>query len=159
MKGLTLLVDCIPEHKIHVSPAANFTANNVEEVLSLQPMFPPKPLDIFPPEGGCSEGLDAFRFKRFCLYSQCSHLTKPLDIFPPEGGCSEGLDAFRFFLNTQVRCTAGLNAPPLRTSHRRVIARSSLCVRSLCSGWDEQPRTSGRTRVQGVAKQGIIGPE
>ena len=34
-----------------------------EEVLSLQPMFPPKPLDIFSPEeGGCSEGLDAFRF-------------------------------------------------------------------------------------------------
>ena len=33
-----------------------------EEVLSLQPMFPPKPLDIFPPEDGCSEGLDAFRF-------------------------------------------------------------------------------------------------
>ena len=25
-------------------------------------MFPPKPLDNFPPEGGCSEGLDAFRF-------------------------------------------------------------------------------------------------
>ena len=33
-----------------------------KEVLSLQPMFPPKPLDIFFPEGGCSEGLDAFRF-------------------------------------------------------------------------------------------------
>ena len=33
-------------------------------------------------------------------------------------------------LNTQVRCTTGLNAPPLRISHRRVIARSSLCVRS-----------------------------
>ena len=33
-----------------------------EEVLSLQPMFLPKPLDIFPPEGGCSEGLAAFRF-------------------------------------------------------------------------------------------------
>ena len=33
-----------------------------EEVLSLlQPMFPPKPLDIFSPQGGCSEGLDAFR--------------------------------------------------------------------------------------------------
>ena len=64
MKGLTLLVDCIPVHKIHVSPAANFTAN-VEKVLSLQPMFPPKPLDIFSPEGGCSEGLDAFRFKSF----------------------------------------------------------------------------------------------
>ena len=25
-------------------------------------MFLPKPLDIFPPEGGCSEGLDTFRF-------------------------------------------------------------------------------------------------
>ena len=33
-----------------------------EEVLSLQPMFPPKPSDIFSPEGGCSAGLDAFRF-------------------------------------------------------------------------------------------------
>ena len=25
-------------------------------------MFPPKPLDNLSPEGGCSEGLDAFRF-------------------------------------------------------------------------------------------------
>ena len=34
-----------------------------DEVLSLQPMFPPKPVDIFSPEGGCSEGgLAAFRF-------------------------------------------------------------------------------------------------
>ena len=33
-----------------------------EEVLSLQPMFQPKPLDIFTTGGGCSEGLDAFRF-------------------------------------------------------------------------------------------------
>ena len=33
-----------------------------EKVLSLQPIFLPKPLDIFSPEGGCSEGLDAFRF-------------------------------------------------------------------------------------------------
>ena len=38
--------------------------------------------------------------KRFCLYSQCSHLTKHLDIFSPEGRCSKGLDAFRCFLNT-----------------------------------------------------------
>ena len=32
-------------------------------------MFPPKPLDIFSPEGGCSEGLDAFRFflKYLCV--------------------------------------------------------------------------------------------
>ena len=32
--------------------------------LIVQPMFPPKPFDNFPPdaEGGCSEGLDAFRF-------------------------------------------------------------------------------------------------
>ena len=34
----------------------------IGENLSLQPMFPPKPLDNFSPEGGCSEGLDAFRF-------------------------------------------------------------------------------------------------
>ena len=33
-----------------------------EEFLSLQPIFPPKPFDNFPPLGGCSEGLDAFRF-------------------------------------------------------------------------------------------------
>ena len=33
-----------------------------EEFLSLQPMFPTKSLDNFPPEGGCSEGLNAFRF-------------------------------------------------------------------------------------------------
>ena len=32
-----------------------------EEVLSLQPMIPPKRFDIFPLTGGCSEGLDAFR--------------------------------------------------------------------------------------------------
>ena len=25
-------------------------------------MFPPKSFDNFPPEGGCSEGLEAFRF-------------------------------------------------------------------------------------------------
>ena len=33
-----------------------------EEVLSLQPLIPPKRFDIFPPTGGCSEGLDAFKF-------------------------------------------------------------------------------------------------
>ena len=33
-----------------------------EEFLSLQPMVPPKSFDKFPPEGGCSEGLDAFKF-------------------------------------------------------------------------------------------------
>ena len=32
-----------------------------EEVLSLRPMIPPKRFDIFPPSGGCSEGLDASR--------------------------------------------------------------------------------------------------
>ena len=30
--------------------------------MSLQPIFPPKPSDIFSPAGGWSEGLDAFRF-------------------------------------------------------------------------------------------------
>ena len=55
---------------------------------------------------------------------------------------------------TALSCTAGLNAPPLRASYRGVIARSSLCVRSPCSGWDEQPRTSGQTRVQGGGKAG-----
>ena len=34
-----------------------------EEVLHLQPMIPPKRFDLFSPlTGGCSEGLDAFRF-------------------------------------------------------------------------------------------------
>ena len=33
-----------------------------EDVLSLQPMIPPKRFDIFSPCVGCSEGLDAFRF-------------------------------------------------------------------------------------------------
>ena len=32
------------------------------EVLYLQPMIPPKRFDISPLTGGCSEGLDAFRF-------------------------------------------------------------------------------------------------
>ena len=37
--------------------------NAMEEVLSLHPMIPPKRFNIFPPlTGGCSEGLDAFRF-------------------------------------------------------------------------------------------------
>ena len=31
-------------------------------VLSLQPMVPPKHLTLSPLTGGCSEGLDAFRF-------------------------------------------------------------------------------------------------
>ena len=33
-----------------------------EEVLYLQPMIPPKRVDIFPTDWGCSEGLDAFSF-------------------------------------------------------------------------------------------------
>ena len=33
-----------------------------EEVLYLQPMIPPERFDIFPLTGGCSDGLDAFRF-------------------------------------------------------------------------------------------------
>ena len=44
-----------------------------EEVLSSQPMIPPKRFDLFPPlAGGCSEGLDAFRFffKYFYLIHQ-----------------------------------------------------------------------------------------
>ena len=37
-----------------------------EEFLSLQPMFPPKPLDNFPPEGGCSETPIKERSKSRC---------------------------------------------------------------------------------------------
>ena len=33
-----------------------------EEVVSMQPMIPHKRFDTFPLTGGCSEGLDAFRF-------------------------------------------------------------------------------------------------
>ena len=32
-----------------------------EEVSSLQPMIPPKRFDIFPLDGGCSEGIDALK--------------------------------------------------------------------------------------------------
>ena len=36
--------------------------DTTKRFLSLQPMFPPKPLDnVSPEEGACSEGLDAFR--------------------------------------------------------------------------------------------------
>ena len=77
-------------------------AINVEEFLSLQPMFPPKYSDNFSPEGRCSEGLDAFSFLN-CTSS------------PLTGGCSEGLDAFIFFLNNTLSpltggCSEGLHA-------------------------------------------------
>ena len=36
--------------------------NAMKRFLSLQPMVPPKRFDIFPPDWGCSEGLDVFRF-------------------------------------------------------------------------------------------------
>ena len=45
-----------------------------EEVLSLQPMIPPKRFDIFPLTGGCSEGLDAFIFFFIHCRIQCRHL-------------------------------------------------------------------------------------
>ena len=44
------------------TPSSGNPFKGHEEVSSLQPMFPPKLFDIFSPEGGCSEGLDAFRF-------------------------------------------------------------------------------------------------
>ena len=40
-----------------------------EEVLYLQTMIPPKHFDISPLTGGCSEGLDAFRF--FLKFTGC----------------------------------------------------------------------------------------
>ena len=44
-------------------PSGNPFKCHHEEVLCLQPMIPPKHVDIFfPLTGGCSEGLDAFRF-------------------------------------------------------------------------------------------------
>ena len=45
-----------------------------EEVLYLQPMIPPKRFDIFPLTGGCSEGLDAFRF----LFKYCPNVVELL---------------------------------------------------------------------------------
>ena len=86
--------------------------------------------------------------KRFCLYSQCSHLPgKPLDTLPTWGGCSEGLDAFRFFLNTTtvVLCrpfnyTAGL------AGHQSFVA-SSLCKRiifQIPTGWE---RSAGSNKL------------
>ena len=50
-----------------------------EEFLFLYPMFPPKPFDNFPPEDGCSEGLDAFR----CVFKNST-------ILPPMIVASEG---------------------------------------------------------------------
>ena len=42
--------------------------NAMKRLLPLQPMIPPKRFDIFLPlTGGCSEGLDAFRF----FFKQC----------------------------------------------------------------------------------------
>ena len=38
----------------------DFLYLNNEEVLYLQPLIPPKRSDIFPPTGGCLEGLGAF---------------------------------------------------------------------------------------------------
>ena len=43
-------------------PTLENSFNTMKIFLSLQPMFPPKPFDIFSFEIGCSEGLDAFRF-------------------------------------------------------------------------------------------------
>ena len=37
-------------------------------------MFRPKPFDNFPPEGGCSEGLDAFRFSGINAVPHNKHL-------------------------------------------------------------------------------------
>ena len=36
--------------------------NAMKRFLYFKPMIPPKRFDIFPLTGGCSEGLDAFRF-------------------------------------------------------------------------------------------------
>ena len=46
---------------LYVATLGNTFKYNVE-LLSLQPMFPPKYFEYFPPEGGCSEVLDAFSF-------------------------------------------------------------------------------------------------
>ena len=46
-----------------------------EEVMYLQPIIPPKRFDIFPLTGGCSKGLDAFRFffkSKLCHKQHCS---------------------------------------------------------------------------------------
>ena len=65
-----LLPDIIPLTRCGYIIAGNQPFRYHEEVWSLQTMFPPKPLDIVSPEGGCSEGLDAFRFllNTLCRY-------------------------------------------------------------------------------------------
>ena len=61
-----LLPDMILLTQCYYHPGTNpFKCH--EEVLSLQPMFPPKRVDISPLTGGCSEGLDAFSFF-VCLF-------------------------------------------------------------------------------------------
>ena len=57
LPGIILLTQC------YYLPLGNNPFKCHEEVLYLQPMIPPKRFDIFSPlTGGCSEGLDAFRF-------------------------------------------------------------------------------------------------
>ena len=71
-------------------------------------MFPPKYSDNCPPEGTCSEGLDAFSFFLNCTFSSLT------------GGCSEGLDAFRFFLNKTLS--------PLTGDAQKVYMRSDFSL-------------------------------
>ena len=71
--------------------------DTMKRFFSLQPMSPPtKPSDIFPPEGGCSEGLDAFRFffKIYCNYrivDDFARRDRPVDdCRPGRGGMAQG---------------------------------------------------------------------
>ena len=52
-----------------------------EEVLSLQPMFPPKRFGIPPPVSGCSEDSDAFR-----SFFEVSDVSSSVSVFPVDTG-------------------------------------------------------------------------
>ena len=68
------------------------------EVLSLQPMFPPKPSDIFSPEGGYLEGLDAFRF---FLKTVAISLTLTIFLVPNKKN-GFGQFSYKFFVPVRV---------------------------------------------------------
>ena len=78
-----------PRHPVSYWLQLSVFVNGHHIPYSLQPMIPPKYLDIFSPSGRCSEGLDAFRsfFKQpalwlthtvvyVCMYVWSSHIAR-----------------------------------------------------------------------------------